>query len=126
VYTLNNVFDYGYLRKKIKEVLSTCLSVSVRINSITRFYERNMIMKKLSGVSRIAGLCLFLLLASSSLVFGAHGNDNGQGGNNEHRGTGHLPAAPEPVSYLLILAGGATLVGLRRWRNKKNSNKHAE
>lgn len=76
-------------------------------------------MKKLSGSLRTAGLFLFLLLASSSLVFGAPGGNRGNG-------PGHAPVAPEPVSYLLILAGGVTLAGLRRWRNKKNSKKHEE
>ena len=71
-------------------------------------------MKKLNGALCIIGLSLSLLLATSSFVFA----------KNSHPHPGKPQGnAPEPVSCLLLLAGGATLVGLRRWRNKKNSNK---
>jgi hypothetical protein len=34
---------------------------------------------------------------------------------------GKPPVAPEPVSYALLLAGGATLAALRRWKTKRDS-----
>ncbi|GAN31936.1 MAG: PEP-CTERM sorting domain-containing protein [Candidatus Brocadia sp.] len=44
-------------------------------------------------------------------------------------GGGRPVPVPEPVSCLLFLAGGATLVTLRRLRSKKNSkvfNEHSQ
>lgn len=34
--------------------------------------------------------------------------------------------APEPMSYLLLASGGATLTGIRYWMAKRRSKKNAE
>ncbi|MBI2471537.1 MAG: hypothetical protein HYV59_09890 [Planctomycetes bacterium] len=40
---------------------------------------------------------------------------------------GAPPTVPEPLSYILILAGGATLEAIRRLRNRRNSkNSHQD
>ncbi|TLD40917.1 MAG: hypothetical protein JETT_2837 [Candidatus Jettenia ecosi] len=44
----------------------------------------------------------------SSNIFAGHGATDGA-----------PPNAPEPLSYILLLAGGATLAVFRRWRAKK-------
>ena len=71
-------------------------------------------MTKLSRALCITGLSLSLLLATSSFVFAqSHGGPHGGPHGN----------APEPVSCLLLLAGGCALAGLRRLKNnKKKSN----
>lgn len=45
----------------------------------------------------------------SSNIFADHGATHGG-----------PPNAPEPLSYLLLLAGGATLAAFRRWRAKRS------
>ena len=62
-----------------------------------------------------------VLLSASVLVLNAHAN--GVGSSNH----GKPPSpVPEPISCVLLLAGGATLVALRRWKSKKSSSKEVE
>lgn len=56
-----------------------------------------------------------LLLCSLLLINNVYADrtGGGKGGKPSH--------APEPVSCALLLAGGATLAALRRWKSKKSS-----
>lgn len=62
-----------------------------------------------------------VLLSASVLVLNAHANGVGSSKHGKPPSPG-----PEPLSCILLLGGGATLVALRRWKNKKNSSKEAE
>lgn len=59
-----------------------------------------------------------VVLSASVLVLNAQADSVGS-----TRGGNPPKPAPEPISCVLLLAGGATLVALRRWKNKKNASK---
>ncbi len=62
-----------------------------------------------------------VLLSVSVFVLNAHADGVG----SSRHGTPPKPV-PEPLSCVLLLAGGATLAALRRWKSKKNSSKQVE
>jgi hypothetical protein len=62
-----------------------------------------------------------ILLSASVFVLNAHADSVG---STRHQ-TPPKPV-PEPLSCVLLLAGGATLAALRRWKSKKNSSKEVE
>lgn len=41
-------------------------------------------------------------------------------------GRRQIPAVPEPLGYILIAAGGATLAGVRYWMAKRPGKKDVE
>ena len=73
-------------------------------------------MKKIT----VATFSLFsmLLLCGVSSVFAGPGT-----GTGICAGPGNVP---EPMSYLLLASGGATLTGIRYWMAKRRSKKNAE
>ncbi len=60
-------------------------------------------------------LIVFILSISISNVFADAG-----GGKRQ------IPAVPEPLGYILIAAGGATLAGVRYWMAKRRGKKNVE
>ncbi len=62
----------------------------------------------------IMGVGVFLLSISTVLTSADAATGGGRRGNP--------PSVPEPVSCILVLAGGATLAVVRRLRNRRNSN----
>ena len=60
-------------------------------------------------------LTAFILSVSISNVFADAG-----GGRRQ------IPAVPEPLGYILIAAGGATLAGVRHWMAKRHGKKDVE
>ncbi len=49
------------------------------------------------------------------IIYTRHDRDH----DGDHDGDHHPPVAPEPVSYLLFIAGGAVLAGQRYFKRKK-------
>ena len=45
---------------------------------------------------------------------------------NAGGGGRQIPAVPEPLGYILIAAGGATLAGVRYWMAKRHGKKDVE
>lgn len=62
-----------------------------------------------------------IVLSASVLVLNAQADSVG----SKRNGNPPKPV-PEPISCVLLLAGGATLVALRRWKSKKNSSKEID
>ncbi|MFO0795113.1 MAG: PEP-CTERM sorting domain-containing protein [Candidatus Brocadiaceae bacterium] len=63
-----------------------------------------------------------VVLSASVFVLNAHAG----GSVGSSRGGKPPKPVPEPISCVLLLAGGATLAALRRWKSKKNSSKEVE
>jgi hypothetical protein len=64
-------------------------------------------------------LSMFVATEVFAGSFGSSGKKrNKSGGNMSNTGGSRVGNAPEPVSCALLLAGGATLAALRRWKKK--------
>ena len=63
-----------------------------------------------------------VVLSASVLVLNAQAG----GSVGSSRGGNPPKPVPEPLSCVLLLAGGATLAALRRWKSKKNASKEID